>query len=161
MPLTGIPSSGKTTVTREVRRRTSTFRVIDGDREVRRMCPDPTRRLDEAQSLFQRLLGKIDEQSASHNVIVDMTLPESYVVAARERFGEALFVSLRVTEDDRQRREVGRRDRSPVMWDAQKTALQGPKDLYDLVVGASRMEPRECALAILSKAARHWDGIQL
>lgn len=90
---------------------------------------------------------------ASNSVLVDMTLSATYVTEARARFGaEAIFVSIRVDEDERRQREFVRKDRSPVAWNHRLTGLQGPEDLYDLVLDSSTMTPEECAAAVIGTA---------
>jgi broad-specificity NMP kinase len=93
--ITGMPSSGKSTLARELEARTTTFRLLSVDEAIRGMHADIP---DSAHGLFLRLLDRIELWSETSNVIVDMTLPQSYVAEARRRFGAgALFVGLRLS----------------------------------------------------------------
>jgi chloramphenicol 3-O-phosphotransferase len=152
--ITGIPSSGKSAVTKELVALANFVEVVETDVEIRRMDLGANT-LFNARNIFRGVLDKIDDLSDSGNVIVDGSPPASYVAEARERFGgRALFVSLRVTDVRRRAREGCRRDRSPIQWNEGMTALQGDPELYDVVIETSNRSARECALEIRDAAMR-------
>lgn len=156
--VTGIPSSGKTTISGKVLELDDSFQLVEGDKEIRRMGR-PGMSLADVRSLFRLLLEEVENLSQSMDVVVDASLPASYVTEARERFGDqAFFVSLRITENERQARERSRRDRKPVQWSPAMTALGGGPELYDLVIEASRETPTDCANRILEAARNLRDG---
>lgn len=157
--ITGVPSSGKTTLTLELAGRTSNFVGLSGDQAIREMHAE-TR--DTAHGLFVRLLDSVEAQMKLANLIVDMSLPARYVTEAKNRLGRAgLFVALRLSEGDRLTRDAARTDRSAVSWSSTLTDLLGPDELYDLVINTSETTPSECADAVLSKAAEHWIDLEL
>ena len=159
--ITGIPSVGKSTVSGEVRRHSSTFRLFDGDQFIRNTpgSLQPTNAL----KTLSLMLDEVERWLMSSNVILDVTLPASFVERTRERFGSSvMFVSLRVEEDEWHRRDSHRTDRGRLrQWDASLTALQGPEDLYDLVIDTTHLTPHGCAERILSKAQDFWESVRL
>lgn len=95
--VTGIPSSGKTTVSAKLVELDDSFGVVDADAAIWTMSRGRLS-LGDARSIFRRVLDRIEGLSRSSNVVVDASLPASYVAEARERFGDqAFFVSLRIT----------------------------------------------------------------
>jgi hypothetical protein len=104
--LTGVPSSGKTTLAKRLEAELPGFLALLGDKTIRRMSAETG---DSAYGLFVQLLDLVESRLASTNLIVDMSLPGSYVTEARSRFGRAaLFVALRLTEADRSARDAVR-----------------------------------------------------
>jgi chloramphenicol 3-O-phosphotransferase len=151
--VTGVPSSGKSAVTRELLALDASFRAIETDVEIRKASSDLDVLLN-ARTIFHRVLDKVAELAESANVVVDGSLPGSYVTEARDRFGErAFFVTLQIPEEERRSREQSRRDRKPIQWNEGMTALGGGPDLYDLVVNGLTKTPGECVAEILDAIA--------
>ncbi len=126
------------------------FELVETDVEIRKAGLGASTLLN-ARGIFRRVLDKIEALSEDATVLVDGSLPGSYVEEARERFGDkALFVSLRVTESERRRRERARRDRAPVQWNERMTALGGGPELYDLVIDSVATSPEEAAQEVLA-----------
>lgn len=148
--LEGVPSSGKTSVARELAKRVSELRVVDGDAEIRRLGKRKARPLSPSQ-MFEKLLDLVEKARQTEDVVVDIPLPGSYVSKARERFPDALFVSLRITENERVAREKVRKRKRPLVWNQEIANAQGSEDLFDLVIDATVNTPMECAQAILKQ----------
>lgn len=147
--ITGVPSSGKTAVARELVSLDESFVVVASDDEIR-VLSRVFNPFHQARQILRRVLDKVEELNEAADVVIEGSLPGSYVVEARERFGEgAFFVQLRLSETERQRRERSRRDRSPVAWNEAMTALGGGDDLYDLVIDTTDVSPEDCARSIL------------
>lgn len=144
--LTGAPSTGKTSVAR-VLRDTTGLRVLSGDDWLR---AHPIRRATDARERLGGLLDAADKaRRLGNDVVIDMTLPGSYVEEARRRFGsDAVVVSLRTTEEVRQARDLRRKDRSPVRWSPTLTSLHGPDSLYDLILQTDSLSPQESARSV-------------
>jgi chloramphenicol 3-O-phosphotransferase len=139
--ITGIPSSGKSTVAKGLLALDPSFELVETDVEIRKAGLGASTLLN-ARRIFRRVLDKIEALSKDATVVVDGSLPASYAEEARERFGDkALFVTLRVSESERRRRERTRRDRSPVQWNEGMTALGGGPELYDLVIDSVTTTP--------------------
>ena len=162
--VTGIPSSGKSTVSRELIARTSTFRYFDGDAFIRAAPWTANDLLPEnlpafARRTLDRMMDEVEERMKSSNTLLDVTLPPDYVERSRERFArDALFVGLRIDEEEWRRRDSSRPDRPALQsWSGQLSALQGPEDLFDLVLDTTVMPPPKCAEAILVRAREAWD----
>ena len=155
--LTGIPSAGKTTVAHVIRSLRPAFNIVHGDLDLRGMAPVALR-LQDAHGLFLRMLSNVVTKAESGNVILEGSLPATYVEEARGGLGsDGLFVSLRVSRREWQRREMTRDDREAVQWNERLTALQGSPDLYDLTLDTSELAPNECADAVLAKAREQWN----
>ncbi len=153
--LNGIPSSGKSTVAAEIRRRTPSFRLLTGD-DVIRQVPE-AQRLAQVDRIFALTLDMIDTWLQSSNVIVDGAWTQKQVADAQARFGDrGLYVVLRIDEAERKRRESLRRDRVLPWWDPSWHAMPGPDDLYDLVVDAKVTSASNSAERILEKAKEAW-----
>ena len=159
--ITGIPSVGKSTVSRAVQSRSSTFQYFDGDQFIR-STPQGLQ-LVNALRTFVRMLDEVEEGMAAGNVILDVTLPGSFVERTREQFGSrVMLVSLRIDEGEWRRRDSKRADRGRLKhWDASLTALQGPEHLYDVVIDTTHMSPDRCAETILSGAQGLWGGVRI
>jgi cytidylate kinase len=160
--VTGIPSSGKTTVSREIARRSS-FRYFDGDGFLKAHPPtpvdlQPANLPSYTRRTLERMLNEIEDRLESDNVVLDMILPASYVERIRGRFGDqALFASLTVDAVEQERREVRRGEAgSQRKWAASRADLAGPNALYDLVVDTTRTSAGTCAEQILSAARDRW-----
>jgi chloramphenicol 3-O-phosphotransferase len=157
--ITGVPSSGKSTLAREVESRATSFRLLSGDDAIREMHDDIR---GSAHGLFLRLLDQVEDLTEKSNVIVDMSLPQSYVAEARDRFGSSsLFVGLRLPEVARRARDVERSDRPPVPWGPALTALRGPDNIYDLNLDTHQMSIAEAAEAVIVRAKEHWPDLTL
>lgn len=155
--LTGIPSAGKTTVADVIGSFQPAFNIIHGDEGLRQIAAVAHRPQD-AHELFLRLLNNVVTKAESGDTILEASLPATYVEEARGRLGsDGLFVSLRVSRREWQRREITRNDRESVQWNERLTALQGSPDLYDLTLDTSELAPNECADAVLAKAREHWN----
>jgi shikimate kinase len=138
--VTGVPSSGKSAVTRELLALDASFRAVETDVEIRKAASDLDTPVN-ARAIFQRVLDQVAELARSANVVVDGSLPASYVTEARDRFGEqAVFVTLQIAEVERRTREQTRDDRKPI---------PGRSD----VRGASRLLAR--LLEILTRGLEH------
>jgi chloramphenicol 3-O-phosphotransferase len=146
--LEGVPSSGKTSVARELAKRVSELRIVDGDAEIRRLGKRRARPLGPLQ-MFERLLEVVEKARQADDVVVDVPLPGSYVLKARQRFPDALFVSLRITEDERVAREKVRKRKRPLVWNQEIADAQGSEDLFDLVIDATDKTPAQLAEVIL------------
>lgn len=146
--LEGVPSSGKTSVARELEKRVSELEVVDGDAEIRRWGRRKARPLS-PQQMFEKLLDVVEKARRKGDVVIDVPLPGSYVAKARQRFPDAFFVSLRITEEERVAREKIRKRKKPLVWNEAIANAQGSEDLFDLVIDASHRTPAECAVAIL------------
>ena len=147
--VTGVPSSGKSAVTRELLALDASFRAVETDVEIRKAASDLDTPLN-ARAIFLRVLDQVAELARSANVVVDGSLPASYVTEARDRFGEqAVFVTLQIAEVERRTREQTRDDRKTIQWNEGLTALGGSPDLYDLVIDGLTKTPAECAAEIL------------
>ncbi len=157
--ITGVISSGKTTLTDALKARTTTFYVLTGDDELREIASH--RPTDTPHDWFLRLLHRVRMAAQSSNVILDMTLPKGYVTEAREAFGPAgLFVGLRLSEEVRVARESSRTDRSPKReWTADISGLRGGDELYDINLDSGEISPDEMAEAVVAKATEHWPGL--
>jgi chloramphenicol 3-O-phosphotransferase len=148
--VTGIPSSGKSTVVQALLTLEPSFELVETDVEIRKAGLGVNTLLN-ARRIFRRVLDKIETLSEDATVVVDGSLPAAYVEEARERFGDkAVFVTLRVTESERRRRERTRRDRSPVQWNERMTALGGGPELYDMVIDSVATSPADAAKEILA-----------
>lgn len=159
--INGIPSAGKSSAAAEIKRRTSTFRVLTGDEVIRRV-PYPQRRA-QAKRLFALTLETVEQWMESSNVIVDGAWTQQQVVVAKNRFGGAgLYVILRIDEAERTRREAVRQDRQlGSKWDPSWHEMPGPNDIYDLVIDSGTSSPSECANLTVVKAKQHWEQDQL
>lgn len=159
--VTGIPSSGKSTVSQAVSERSSRFQYFDGDEFIRR-TPKGLR-LQGALEIFGRMLDELEAWMTSTNVILDASLPASYVERTRQRFERSvMLVSLRIEQKEWRRRDSRRADRGPLQqWDTALTALQGPENLYDLVVDTTHMTPDSCAETIVSRAQELWPDVRV
>jgi chloramphenicol 3-O-phosphotransferase len=161
--VTGVVSSGKTTISREIGSRSS-FRYFDGDGFLKAHPPTPFDLLPAnlpsyTQRIRERMLNEIGNRLESENVVLDMILPAPYVERIRARFGDrALLALLTVEATEQQRREARRGgDTDPQRkWAASRTDLSGPDSLYDLVVDTTPSSPGNCAEQILSKARDRW-----
>jgi chloramphenicol 3-O-phosphotransferase len=154
----GIPSAGKTSVSREIGRRSSTFRVVTGDQIIQQV---PTQqRIAQAGQLFAVTLTTIEEWLKSSNVVVDGAWTQAQVEEAQDRFDAAgFYVILRIDETERQRRASTRRDRDRRLvypWDPSWHDMPGPNSLYDLVVDAKIMSPSTSADTILRECTNRW-----
>ncbi|MDP9069298.1 MAG: hypothetical protein M3N53_13270 [Actinomycetota bacterium] len=151
--VTGIPSSGKSAVAKALLQLDPALELVETDVEIRKEGLGAST-LFNARRIFRRVLDKIETLSQDASVVVDGSLPATYVKEAKERFGDkALFVTLRVTESERRRRERSRRDRSPIQWNERMTSLGGGRELYDLVIDSTATSPDDAARQIL-RAAR-------
>lgn len=144
--LEGVPSSGKTTIAKELLRRVEGLKVIHGDDEIRKRN---RRRARSAHELFEAVLDKIEKVSRHQDVVVDMMLPASYLEEARKRFSDAYFISLRISEQVRIAREEQRRRKEPLEWNDVIAASQASEDAFDLVIDASASSAARCAEIIL------------
>lgn len=145
----GVPSSGKTSVVRELSKRVSELEVIHGDELIKKWSRRRSFTPAFAREMFGRLLDLVETRSADRDVVVDMTIPAGYLVDAKERFPHAVFVSLRITESERQARERKRRRHVPLTWDDEIAARQASEDSFDLVLDTTAQSPAECAKSIL------------
>lgn len=148
-------------MSREVGRRSSTFRHFDGD-EFIRTTPGGLQ-LTNALNTVALMLDEVARGMTQSNVVLDVALPASFVERTRERFGSSvMLVSLRVEKEQWQRRDARRTDRGRLQgWNSSLTALQGSEALYDLVVDTTHMRPDACAKAIVSKAKTFWDKVRI
>jgi cytidylate kinase len=161
--VTGILSAGKTTVSREIARRSS-YLHFDGDGFARAHPPTPLDQLPTnfpayTSRILERMLKEIEDRLESNDVVLDMILPGRYVERVHERFGDrAMLTLLTVDPAEQQRRETGRpgaatqRRKSA----ASRTDLSGRDSLYDLIVDTTRSSAGNCAGQILSKARDRW-----
>lgn len=154
--LTGVPSAGKSTLAQTLAERARALSVVSGDDVIRRVNPNPS----DARSVydaFQKLLDEVEATMGLGNVVVDASLPASYIEDARRRFaGRALFVALRLAESDRRARELMRARNVPLEWNEYMTRLLGPSGLYDLNLNTSRRSPTQCADEVLSLSRARW-----
>jgi chloramphenicol 3-O-phosphotransferase len=156
--INGIQSAGKSSVAREIRSRSSTFRVLMGDDIVREFPED--QRVKLWREIFERLLTRIEAWLESSNVVVDAALTAAQIQEARRRFaGKGLFVLLRIDEAERHKRESLRRDRRLLYWDPSWHSMPGPDDLYHLVIDSGATSPEETAEIILAKAMERWPSL--
>lgn len=154
--ITEIPSSGKSSAADRLAALAPAFTVVTGDDEIRALHSGGI----ETQRLFAKLLDLVESRLLDTNLVIDMTLPESYVTQAKARFPKwALFVAIHIDERERRARELARRDRSPVKWDSSLTALLGADELYDLVIDSSGSTPDESAAQVLSLIKDRWPHI--
>ncbi len=145
--VTGILSSGKSAVARELRTRIAFDASVETDVEVRKAAAS----IFAALTTFRRLLKKIDGLSETGTVLVEGAMPRSYVKEAREALGERAFVvSLRVSETERARRERTRGDRPAVELPQLVLAQQGEPELFDLVLDTTRLSPQAVAEQIIA-----------
>ena len=161
--VTGVPSSGKSTVSRALESRSATFSYFDGDQFIRDHPPPlPLTAAGIAQT-FASTLDALAERMASANVILDVTLPAAYVKRTKERFGASvMLVSLRVDEDEWRRRENQRPDRPPLEgWGTETSALQGPEELYDLAIDTTHKVTEAIVEEVLSEAQQFWDDLSV
>jgi chloramphenicol 3-O-phosphotransferase len=145
----GVPSSGKTSVARELGKRVSELKVIHGDELVRKWGRRRSFTPAFAREMFGRLLDRVDATSAESDVVVDMTIPASYLTDAITRFPDAVFVSLRISESERRAREHKRKRKRPFNWDDEIAATQAPEDAFALILNTDARSPAECAESIL------------
>jgi hypothetical protein len=112
--------------------------------------------------MFGRLLDAVAAVMQDGHVILDAPLPESFVRRTRGRFGrDSLIVSLRIDEAEWRRRDGERRDRGRlVYWSPAVAALQGPVELFDLVIDTTTTSPQSGAEMILAKARSRWVEIE-
>jgi chloramphenicol 3-O-phosphotransferase len=155
--INGIPSAGKSSVAAEIKRESSTFRVLTGDDVIRQVPYE--QRAARAHRLFSLTLNTLERWLGPSNVVVDGAWTERQVIEAQERFGDmGLYVILRIDESERRRRESVRKDRRlGSKWDPSWHDVPGPDDLYDLVIDSKLRDVSECANIILTKAKQHWD----
>jgi chloramphenicol 3-O-phosphotransferase len=145
--ITGVPSSGKTSLAIELHARLDGYDLVVGDEVVRSLARAWS--TTNAISLRDGLLNALDERLSSTDLIVDQALPATYVRHARSRFGSsARFVLLRLCERERERREDHRIDREARPWSSAMTALTGANDLYDLVLDTGGLSTGQCASAV-------------
>ena len=144
----GVPSSGKTSVARAVKKRVDEVEVIHGDDLIKRWGRRREFSPAFAREMFERLLDIIGETSSDKDVIVDVTIPERYLAEAKTRFPQAVFVSLRV--DERERRSRERKRKRKLEWNSEIAASQADEESFDLVLDTTERSPTECADAILA-----------
>ena len=162
----GIPSSGKTSVATEIKRRIPSFQIIAGDDLVRQALGGPENVLQvpreqlpaAVRRVFAVTLDMIEEATRSANVVLDGAWTEQQVTEAKSRLGaSALFAILRIDETERQRREAARTDRRLTFpWDPAWRDMPGPDELYDLVLDAAASDVSACADAILAEYTKRW-----
>lgn len=160
--VTGVPSSGKSIVSKEIRARSSSIKMLSGD-ELIRSNFRPEERIVRATEALALLLDETERLLEASNLVVEISLPASHVRTARARFGgRSMFVILRVSEDERRRRERKRSDRVPISWwTPAMTELGGPDGLYDLVVDSGTSSPGERADEVIGAMRRRWPDIAL
>lgn len=144
----GVPSSGKTSIAREVKKRVEELEVVHGDDLIKKWGRRREFSPAFARAMFDRLLDVVETASADNDVIVDAALPEGYLADARRRFPTAVFVSLRVTETERRSREQ-KRSRN-LTWNPEIAASQADEEFFDLIVDTTERSPVECAETILT-----------
>ncbi|MGH2808576.1 MAG: hypothetical protein ACRDKT_15025 [Actinomycetota bacterium] len=76
----GVPSSGKTSVAREIGKRIEEVEVIHGDELVKKWLRRRSFTSSFAEEMFGRLLDRVEVARARSDVVVDMTIPASYLV---------------------------------------------------------------------------------
>ena len=145
----GVPSSGKTSTAREIKRRVDELEVIHGDDLIKKWGRRREFSPAVARAMFERLLDVIDAASSDKDVIVDASIPEGYLAEARTRFPNAVFVSLRVSERERRSRER-KRSRRNLTWNPEIAASQANEGSFDLVIDTTESSPAECAEKILA-----------
>ncbi len=144
----GVPSSGKTSIARELAKRVDELEIIHGDDLIKKWGRRREFSPAFARAMFDRLLEVVDVASSDKDVIVDAAIPAGYLTEARERFPDAVFVSLRVSERERRLREQKRRRN--LTWNPEIAASQADEGSFDLVVDATESSPAECAETILA-----------
>jgi hypothetical protein len=156
----GPPNAGKTHLTRAFANETQTFEPISADQVIR----DLQDRIKGSNELFAVLLNIVEGRAASTNLLVDAPLPQAYVETARARFGRrAMFVLLRLDQQEWRRRERTRGDRPPIGWDdellATVLAQAGDDSAYDLVIDSTQHSPAASARLVRATVQERW-GIE-
>ena len=151
--ITGVPSAGKTTLSRLLAARLTGFRYLSGDDTVRRLHAAGIPPL----KLFPPFLDEVARTARAGDVIVDMSIPYFYMRRAKGRFGTSgPYVALFVSQGDREARDIIREDRAAVDRTAAKTQLTGPPKFYDVAIDTTENTPEQCADMVLAATPDEW-----
>lgn len=151
--ITGVPSSGKSTLSRALVERSPSFLYLSGDATIRELHPGG---VPHALALLEGLLARVEALMAKRNVVVDMSMPYTYTQKART--GSETRALCRTS---RQRthpvaRDETRSDRGPVSWNPDLTRLLGPRSFYDLTIDTGKLTPTEAVELVLEAALQRW-----
>lgn len=162
--ITGVPSSGKTSVARVLCEMNDSMTRVDGDEVIRetsrslvggRTKLNPAEAVEIAARALSVLIDQVEGQMMNGSVVTDAPFTKKQIAAIRERLGgRAVCVVLRVSGGERTRREKARHDRSPLPPTRISEALLGADDEYDLVIDTTGQAVHTCAEAI----AAHLEG---